>query len=618
MRSKFSALGGVLLLFAAAATAHAAPAATAVDIKRAAPKDANLAVYARENDEREYQRQYLNEAWETFKEERIGERVVDIITSRAPKEELDKVEKAWGEIKNALGPVNWDAVCGADEFVYAQKMQGPFQQYLVALRLSEADAEGFEKGVRQVFDLAEERSNSKVTVQTADVGETAVSTLRLPEKSPYHPCVARVGDIALFSTSPDMMTAAVEQLGDESAESKFDEPRIKAALEHLPEPEDVIVVFDGKQLFTSLAGIADFIRNEKPGDEGAERAARIVERLVNEVAIVDYEVGVEYTEEGQNRAASLGKLAEGYEDKLLYKALAVGKPFEDWQSWVPADATAYSLGTGLNLHVLYDGVLTIVREEIPESREALDLFEKKQQEIGVNIDEDILQSFSGEYVSVTVPIEVGGKESQQTVTALRCENPERIRELLGKAVDALGGLPAIAGQGVELKDAEGLDGFQEIHAMIFKTVGVQPVIGFHDGWMIVSSHRAAAEKLIAVRKGDAESLDSDESLAQFDLKVDGTTYAVSYQDVGAGVRQAADFIDKVGTMVPMFIGMAAAQAKPEDIKPVQEALGLLPSLAKVVRKFDYFEHKFSITREGPDADTYLRESVTEIRQAEGN
>ena len=90
-------------------------------------------------------------------------------------------------------------------------------------------------------------------------------------------------------------------------------------------------------------------------------------------------------------------------------------------------------------------------------------------------------------------------------------------------------------------------------------------------------------------------------------------YRVSYRDIGAGVRQAADTIDKIGAMAPMFLSMAAGNAKPEDLKPVQEVIGLLPSVAKVVRKFDFFGHNLSVTRQGPSPGTYLRESVTEVR-----
>jgi len=67
----------------------------------------------------------------------------------------------------------------------------------------------------------------------------------------------------------------------------------------------------------------------------------------------------------------------------------------------------------------------------------------------------------------------------------------------------------------------------------------------------------------------------------------------------------------------MFIGMAAANAKPEEIKRVQEAIGLLPSIAKVVRKFDFFGNSLSVTRPGPMPNTFIQESVTEVGRPSG-
>jgi hypothetical protein len=111
----------------------------------------------------------------------------------------------------------------------------------------------------------------------------------------------------------------------------------------------------------------------------------------------------------------------------------------------------------------------------------------------------------------------------------------------------------------------------------------------------------------------AESIDGAASFEKLGLDPKGAVNGVSYQDIGAGVRHAADLIDKIGAMAPLFLSVAAANAKPEDLKPLQEAIGLLPSLAKVVRKFDFFGHRLSVTREGPMPGTYLREIVPEVR-----
>jgi hypothetical protein len=198
-----------------------------------------------------------------------------------------------------------------------------------------------------------------------------------------------------------------------------------------------------------------------------------------------------------------------------------------------------------------------------------------------------------------------------------CKDPEQIKELLDRAIEALNEIPAVKTQGLELADSEDLDGFQEIRANALNSAGVRPVIGFQDGWMIMSSHAEAAKQLLAVRSGDEDSIEKSDKLAEFDIEADKPVYAVGYSDIGEGVRTVADVIDKAGMMAPMFVGMLAAQAKKEDMATIQEAIGLLPSIAKVVRKFDFFEDRLSIMQEGPLPNSYMKQAVTKIRQPEG-
>ncbi len=59
--------------------------------------------------------------------------------------------------------------------------------------------------------------------------------------------------------------------------------------------------------------------------------------------------------------------------------------------------------------------------------------------------------------------------------------------------------------------------------------------------------------------------------------------------------------------------MVGAKGNPEDLKPVQELLGLLPSLANVVEKFDFLEARLMVEQPGDSPDTYLKRSVTLVR-----
>jgi hypothetical protein len=593
-------------------------AAAELDIRRLAPSDAHTIAYAKHNPERDYQGKYLAEAYETFRSERICERIFEIISSRAPEEELAKFKAGWEEVEKAVEPIELEALVNAKEFLVANTMVGPFSQVLFAVRLSEEDAEDYRNGVGNLFELVQKWSGDEATAVTGEADGAETTKLQFAEEEiPFQPCAASVEDIFIVSLNADLLARCVKQLSDESATTKFDDPRFKEALSHLPEAEDCVTFFDGRQLFTSLKGLGDFIRNEVDDDdedaEHAERAADIIEKVIDEIDILEYEVVVEYTEEGQNRSSTLGRVADDIEDSFLGRAVSGGEAFEDWQSWVPADATAYSLSTGIDLHEIYAGVIEFVREEVPESHEPLDEWDALQKKVGVNLDEDLLKSFSGENVSITLP-------NDQSVTALKCNNESKVRELLDRAIEGLKQIPQVQQQDLDLVDSEDedLEGFQEFRAAALAMTPAKPVIGFRDGWMIIASTPEAAKKMLAVRAGEADSIAKSDSLETFNLKVDGEVYGVSYSDIGAGIRAVADGIDQAAMMAPMIVGMAAQGASSEDQKTIQQVIGLLPSASKVIRKFDFYEQKLTILREGPEEATYVREAVTLIRQPSDN
>ena len=74
-------------------------------------------------------------------------------------------------------------------------------------------------------------------------------------------------------------------------------------------------------------------------------------------------------------------------------------------------------------------------------------------------------------------------------------------------------------------------------------------------------------------------------------------------------------LNQIGAMLPMMIGMAGAQADPEALKPVQEVVGLLPSVSRIVAKFDFLEAKMAVTQDGPEPGTFLTRTVTVVRPA---
>jgi hypothetical protein len=591
---------------------------TKLDIRNGVPADAYLAVYAQHNPERDYQQAYAKQIWQAIQDERLPQRIVGLVLDQLPSKEQETVTSVSDELQTIFEPVDWSAVADSRQFAYGQVMEVPQTHHLALVRLPSADvAASFERALKKMGEMVERRSDGAVEAAVDEDDEFRLYTLTFSKikEFPFQPAFARINDVLVLSTSEKVARQAVKSLVN-GGTSKFDDPRLKAALAKLPKPEDALVFYDGRQQFQQLRQIGQFIHEKSKGKPEATRWARQMELIIDQMAILDYEVTVEYTDGYKNIKTSLGQLVPDAKEKLLYRVCASGKPFEDWQRWVPADATAYSLSTGANLHILYEWLIQYVHDNIPEAQPKLDKLDEVQTEWGVHLDRDILQAFSGECVSVTIPVSsptsFGGHAN---VVALRCEKPERIRELLHQGVESLSKNPFAQAQQVKLTPSDELKGFDRFSAGILTAFGVRPVIGFHDGWMIVASSAPAAQRVLQTLSGEAPSIESTEQFERFGMVIEGPVYAISYTDLAASTRQVAQVIRQLGVAVPMAVGTAAAAAKvdPEKLKPLQQALALLPSIANVVEKFDFLEARLTVVQKGEADGSYKKRSVILVR-----
>jgi hypothetical protein len=605
---------GMVLLLTVVCGILAAKPAAAVDLRQAVPADAYLAVYGRHNPERDYQRKYLEDIWQTVKDERLVERAVEIITANVSKENMEQAKGVFDELKTAVEPIDWKALADAQAVAYAAVMQVPTAQHLVLVELTPDSAAGCEAAVKNLFADVQKHSDGQVPVVTATEGSVELTSLALPPGVPFRPTVARVEGVLVLSTSEALVRQSVGMLNGSGQPSKFDDPRLKEALSKLPAPEDALVFFDGKQLFSQLRKLGPFIREQSHGDKHAALVAGIMEQVIDQAAIVNYVATSKYTEGYRDCAESLIKLDPAANDKVLGQMLKGNPAFEDWQRWVPADATAYSLGTGVNLHPLYEYVVKVIREDIPNGDQILQQFDQLQDQVGVHVDKDILQAFDGEYVQVVLPaVSPSAMGSPDKVLALRCSKPDRIRELLHRGIEALQQIPAVQAQQLKLSKCGELEGFEKLSLTTMAMMGAEPVIGFREGWMIIGTRAAAVQKVLDTRSGSAPNAAGSEQFQKFDVEVKGPVDALSYRNLAAGIHQTANTVRQIGMIGPMIVAMAGAQANAKDLQPVLDAMKLLPDVANVIDKFDFLQAELCVTQAGSEPDTYVSRSVILIR-----
>ncbi len=588
------------------------------DLRDAVPVDAYIAVWGTNNPEREYMLEPQQAVFNEIEKSKIFEKSLHILQSHLSDGDAQQFLTIKSVLQNAIAPVEWNKLRDAKEVVYAQKMEGPTALHLLMVRIPDGGAESLRQAIENLLTLASSATNGKLPLATENVSGVEMKYLQMPAEVPitFQPAVGVQGDVFLFTTSLKFAKTGLDLLANPSAESKFDDPRVIAALQKLPAPEDGLVFVDGKQMIQQLHQIPDFITRMSQGQPDAARITGLLTELINECSVFDHEISVQYTEGFQQRTASFGQLTENLRDMVIGRMAADQKPFENWMSFVPANAVGFSINDGVNLLPLYDWLMKEIPARFPEVGPALDHFAAFQNQHDVHLREDILQSFSGECVSISLPgpVTMLGKQSD-TVFMLRCSQPDHMEELIHRGINALAEIPVVAQQGLSMKDVPGLDGFQQIDSGAFAMAQIAPVIGFHDGWMIVASKASAVKSVLATKSGEAASWADGDRFKEFGLSIKGPVRSISFTNTGENIRAMSQTMQMLGTMAPMVLGAAQAEAGEDAGKAIQiaqQVLGLLPSVGRIIGKLDFYDATMGVCQPGTEPNSYIRNTVTLI------
>jgi len=589
------------------------------DLRDAAPPDAYLAVYGMHNPERDYQKQHYQAVWNEIQSSKIAEKILQIVESRIGEGDAEQFLRVRDVFRAAIAPIEWDKLANHSESLYIQRFETASAAHVLLVRIPDGGAESLKTAIVNLFNLAAGASRGSLTVGTDSVAGVEMNTLQLPGEAAnmFQPSVGVKDDVAVFTTSRAFAQEALERLENPSANSKFDEPRVIEALSHLPVAEDAVVVFDGKQMAMQLQGIPKFIQQVSGGRPEAQRAAGLLTEIFQQMDAFDIEVTVQFTEEFKNRTASFGRLSKAADTTVLGKMLTKQQLFENWTELIPSSTTGFSMSGGCNMQPLYTSVMEMISAKLPEAQPGLDGFAAIQNQFDLHLKEDLFDAFSGEMISVTSPGPPTpfGKGSQ-SVMMIRCSRPDRIQELLHRGLNALNQIPQVKGQGISLSQVNGLEGFEELKAQALGMTGLRPVIGFRDGWMIMGSHAPAVEAVFATQSGSSESWSDSDRFKQFGLTIEGPVESISYKNTGENIRGMAQGLQQAGMFAPMMLGMLQSQnqgGRGPDLQIFQDLLGLLPSMGRIVAKFDFIDATLSVTQPGSEAGTYMRQSVTLVR-----
>ena len=569
------------------------------------------------------ERAWIDKKWEAvfdaLQSSGLDRDVTSLALSLIPGEEnrtaaSSALEKWTGLVKS----VGWSELC-AKEFVYAQRvaeMPTGYEYFLLARSDGATAAKNASSIAKLLTEIATLKEGMEVTVGeqhgakiwSMEVGDRAMK-IQLLQK----------GDVVALTIGPDSMSeVAALMAGKGKAPSIVKTERFASAIKRAESPEFMLSFIDFKSLFRDLKGMMKGVcagmKPAKNGEDGedSEKAKRLkilnaLTKVFDRCDVVDYVLETREMDGQRELRHTLTRLQDKKKKCTLARCFLERTAFQKFDRYIPAEATAFSLSTSVDLEGMYDFLVDVVRNDVPDGPAHLAKWDGLLASVGFEPKRDLFGWWSGEMIMVEMPpAVVTPMGSADKVYMFRVKNPQLAREKIDAAIDFVSGLAQAQGQTLMIGPADvKAEGFRQItHPMLMMVM--RPVIGVKDEWLMIATSSAAINKCLDVAAGKAASIATNERFKKEGLAPKGAVLAASYKDTSKFGQELGKMVGMVGMMSGMATSMIPGEPGADNKikKLVQTASAMIIKLGPVLQKIDFFSSESSVTTY--DGDTTIR------------
>jgi tetratricopeptide (TPR) repeat protein len=322
-----------------------------------------------------------------------------------------------------------------------------------------------------------------------------------------------------------------------------------------------------------------------------------LDKLADAVGILDYVAAVESTDGYAIWTESVTTLVPDAKSKPVYPVFAGKKPLTEFDRYLPQETVSFSVSSGFSPRALYQFLEDSVRELGPPGEELLVKWAELQKQIGVNVQQDIVDWIDGGFVSVDLSGDRG------SVWLLKVTDDQVAREKVGAAIkffstklpEVVGKSPALAPLALMSSvytsplEREDLRGFENLH---FAMLPQPAVWGVAEGYLVVATSADAAALCLATARGDHPGIRKNARVMAEAIIPDGPFASVSLTDergFGEGLAKGIGMVSMISGMMGSFV------PEPRLRSIIAKVTGILTKLTPVVRKIDFYKSTASLT-----------------------
>jgi hypothetical protein len=562
-------------------------------LARAVPDDVYIMVAARHNPERDFLDQYWSRVFDAFARSGVCEEVWNLVSANIPEADADRAEDLADTFRKLLEGVRWGELF-AKESVYCQRVGFPAWDNVVLTQQTPESVERNFAGLKAILSEVARAVGDPFELTESKFEGATLCRLSFGPGTPFSVTIARRNTVLALGLGEGLLKDVLSMLAGQGKQKPLvSTPRFKAALASLPEAEDAVTFVDVARMMSGMRDMFGTLAREAAkerqaegnngGDDPAQQIPQVLQRIIDDLSIWDYSVTVSRTNGFSTIDDSLTTLTADAKSRRGYRLFVPTTKFEDLDRLVPKEAADFSVSDGLRIVELYDWILGIIGDAVPEGRSILEQWQGFQKEHEFDLRRDVLELIEGPVISVTFAD--GGGWAFLTKVRSEKKAARQMRRLIEHVQALLGDQ-----QGLLLSDAEvaGQGGFQSVSHPLAMMMQIRPIVwGTAKGYLVVGSGTRPIATCLKTLAGEHPGISTNARFRKEGAMPKGPFTAASFTDTS----KTANDLQAALTGITMGLGMLTAFA-PAEAAEGGKFLKAIPSitgkLVKVVSRLDFF------------------------------
>lgn len=582
------------------------------DLTRAVKADAFLLVKDSPNPDQEFVLRTYGKALDALKESGFAEDIFQAVTEPIPPRDRVFVRELFDRLSNVVWDTEWHRFAKGER-VFGEGMKDGIAEIILMAETEDGYAaeafEEFRRLLEGVVFIADD-----LYLQTSRYRGAEITSLRSLTVEFVNLALFHRDDLLGVYFNPSMkgLYEGIDRLDGEGSEPSLVETgRFKRATSGFPLGRDSFVYFDIRALLSSIRerflAVAEIVRDEK---EGAAVFSLLLD-ILNAFEMFEYSLEASSTKGDLVLVESLLKFRDNPPNQMFFDALFDREPIDDFERFVPADARAFSLHSGVSLLPLYDILLDVLKKDVPQAGWVLEKWEEIQKSYAFDIREDLLSRIEGRFISVELPSRKPtaiAPAASITLIRLKDGDPALNEVLLEKWLDLLQRVLKPVNIQLSFKEvqAEGVRGGREVYQTFLPFM--KGFICLYEDYLVLGTGKEDTLDYLEFLRTEGPNILENEKFLSLGLNPPSRVSAIHYRDLTNRLEEFQAVIS--------FVGIASMMIQPDDEagRVIRRVLGTLPKLASFVEAMDIYQDEAGFDVLDPKEGRLITRRVTRINK----